>query len=326
MVQKYTDDEFVQAWHQANGSPENVARLLNVSARNVYSRRKRLAERGVLLTSNPATPSAEGASKNFTWTVAHEPWERRRLIPVPDGTVIIWSDAHFYPECQGPAYYALLTLIRELKPSVVINAGDALDGTQISKWEPTRGWHKPPPLAMQLDTMVKCMDEIREASGKARLAWCLGNHDARLSRYLSVRAPEVEDLPGTSLEDYCPDWPLSWTVQLNEDTIVRHRPISGGLHSTYQSPLRAGVHFCHGHLHQINIRRVPRYGISGSCFNYGIDCGSISCPTSDAFDYAEDGIPHVSGFAILHFRHGKLVSPEVCEVIDGTAYFRGEPV
>jgi hypothetical protein len=33
-----------------------------------------------------------------------------------------------------------------------------------------------------------------------------------------------------------------------------------------------------------------------------------------------------SGFAVLTFRNGKLLPPELCEVIDGVAYFRGEEV
>ena len=322
-----SDKDFIAAWDQCQGSPSKVAKMLGLTSRNVYARRKRMAEnKNVVLPSSPSTDSGRGAARRYGWTIAHEPWERRRTVEVPNGHVVVFTDAHFYPGDQSVAFYALLNVIKTLKPEVVICGGDALDGTQISRWEPTRGWHTPPALARQLEAMVNCMNDIASASGKARRYWTLGNHDARLSRYLAVRAPEVEDLPGTTLEDYLPDWPLSWSVQLNGNTIVRHRPVAGGLHSTYQSPLRAAAHFVHGHLHGLNVRVVPRYGLDGPEFHFGVDAGSLADATGDQFDYREDGLPHAQGFCVLTYQDGKLLMPELCIVQNGAAWFRGEPI
>lgn len=325
MSTKVSTTKFVKAWEQAQGSPAKVAALLGMDIRGVYARRSRLAETGVVLPSVPSTEIARRSSKRFSWSTEHVAWERRRSFEI-DGPVVVFSDPHFYPGDRSVAYYALLEVIKDLKPKMVICGGDALDGTQISRHDPTRGFHMPPPLAEQLQAMVEQMNEIEKVAKGAVLAWTLGNHDARLSRFLAVRAPEVENLPGTTLEDYCPRWPLSWSVELNGNTLVRHRPISGGSHSTYASPLRAGCHFVHGHLHNLNVRRVPRYGISGPEFHFGVDAGSLADYRSDAFDYMEDGLPFTQGFAVLTYRKQELVGADVCEVQRGTAWFRGEAV
>jgi hypothetical protein len=53
----------------------------------------------------------------------------------------------------------------------------------------------------------------------------------------------------------------------------------------------------------------------------------LADPGSDQFAYIEDNpVPWCQGFAVLKFQNGLLLPPELCEVIDGTAYFRGEQI
>jgi hypothetical protein len=53
----------------------------------------------------------------------------------------------------------------------------------------------------------------------------------------------------------------------------------------------------------------------------------LSDPTGNQFAYTEDNpVPWCSGFAVLHFRDGLLLPPELVEVIDNVAYFRGEAI
>lgn len=312
MPQKVTDEEFIAAWRRYN-SPTGVRQATGLASESsVMQRRNRIEARyGIDLPtiSDRVTP--------------HSPvlkFERRRSVKCK--RAVTFSDAHFYPDHGTLAVDALCEVIKNIKPDLVVCLGDALDATQLSRFDPTRGWHTPPSVAEQIDCMQTEMGRIQVAAGKAQLLMCLGNHDARLSRYLAVRAPEFENLPGTKLEDYIPAWPLSWTIEVNENTMLRHRPISGGMHSSYQSPLRAGMHFVHGHLHNLNVRSVPRY----KGFHYGVDAGSLSDPTSDAFDYAEDAIPHVQGFAVLSYEDGELLMPELCYIQNGGAYFRGQKI
>ena len=59
---------------------------------------------------------------------------------------------------------------------------------------------------------------------------------------------------------------------------------------------------------------------------YSVDCGSLADPDSDAFDYAEGNAPHAQGFAVLTYKGGKLLPPELVEIVNGEAVFRGEVV
>lgn len=313
MVVKVTDKEFVDAWAKLK-SPSKVSQALGITVRQVYSRRGRLAEQGVVL---PTTPADNQTPRFGEDAAAKMHFERRRDVQIKDGHVIVFSDPHFYPDANLIAQDALLAVIRELKPKAVLCGGDALDGTQISRYDPTRGWHQPPSLAEQLLCLVERMTQIKRAAKGAITMMTLGNHDARLARYLAVKAPAVEKLPGTSLEDYIPSWPLSWTVRINGNTVLRHRNQAGMLHLQAQ---KAGCHYVHGHLHRLNVHAQAQY----DRFLFSVDCGSFADPNSDAFDYAEDGPPHVQGFAVLTYKNGELLWPELCYVQDGVAYFRGQ--
>lgn len=313
MKPRISEQTFIDTFRKLR-SPQQVANALGITVRKVYARRALLASKGHELGSVPT-----GNASNHYPVIK---FEKSRKFEIRNGHVILFSDPHFYPDASETAQDALLALCRALKPKAVLCGGDALDGTQISRYDPTRGWHQPPSLKEQLACMVENMADIKAAAGKGAItAMCLGNHDARLSRYLAVNAPHMEDLPGTRLEDYIPAWPLSWTIELagKIPTYIRHRNLSGMLHL---QAMRAGCHYVHGHLHKLNVHAAPQYGR----FLYSVDAGSFADPASDAFDYTEGGPEHVQGFVVLTYERGVLLWPEVVHVSDGKAYFRGSVI
>jgi UDP-2,3-diacylglucosamine pyrophosphatase LpxH len=308
---RISDREFIAAWKQLQ-SPALVAKHFGINVRAIYARRARLADRGTVL------PTAEGGTSPKVYTDAKiEKFERAREFDIINGHVVIFSDPHFYPDHNEKPLKDLCALIRDLKPKAVICGGDALDGTQISRFDPTRGWHAPPPVREQIECMQESLNEVKKAAGKGCItAMTLGNHDARFSRYLAVHASHMEDMPGTRLEDFIPAWPLSWTVRLNKNTVIRHRNQPGMLHLQAQ---KAGCHYLHGHVHKLNVHATAQY----YGFLYSVDCGSFADPTSDAFDYAEDDKPHVQGYAVLTYKARELLWPELAYIKQGTTYFRG---
>ena len=316
MPQKLTDAQFIKAWALCGGSPATVARETGLGVRSVYARRADLERRGTELRSNPR-------DGQFTDRAPPAHFERRRNFTILNGTAIVFSDPHWLPDHGRIGTDALEVICHELKPQLVVCGGDALDGTQIGRWDPTRGHHKQASLREQLDCMKANFDSVQNASGKAQFAWTIGNHDLRLSRYVAVHAEHMLDLPFTRLEDWVPGWPLSWTVEINAGTagmtVIRHRNQAGMLHLQGQ---KAGCHYVHGHLHKLNVHRLPTF----AGVRYSIDAGSLADPSSDVFDYAEGGPDHAQGFAVLTFKDGKLLPPELCEVLDGDAIFRGEVV
>lgn len=321
MATKVTDEEFVQIWMQSK-SPLVVSQTTGITVRAVYRRRNSLVAKGYDLPTVLVPHSSRTFIQHDTAPQVH--FEKNRNIDLKDGTVIIFSDPHFYPDSNTIAQKAILTLIKELKPKVVLCGGDALDGTQISRHDPTRGWHQPPTIREQLECLTQSMTEIKKAAKGAITYMTLGNHDARLSRYLAVNAPHSENLPGTRLEDYIPSWALSWTVTINQNKynkglVLRHRNLGGMLHLQAQ---KAGCHYAHGHLHKLGCMITPQYGR----FLYSIDCGSFADPQSDAFDYMEGAPQHVQGFVVLTYKNGELLMPEFCYILDGVAFFRGKVV
>ena len=72
----------------------------------------------------------------------------------------------------------------------------------------------------------------------------------------------------------------------------------------------------------MNVHRAPTFrGVV-----YSVYTGSLADANSNVFDYAEGNMPHAQGFAVLTFKGGQLLPPELVEVVEGVAYFRGAPV
>jgi hypothetical protein len=131
-------------------------------------------------------------------------------------------------------------------------------------------------------------------------------------------------MPYTRLEDWFPGWPLSWTVEINPGTasmtVIRHRNQAGMLHL---QAVKAGCNYVHGHLHQLKV--TPWADYRGR--RYGVDTGTMADITGPQFTYVEAGpVNWASGFAVLTFREGRLLPPELVVVDGGKAWFRGEAV
>lgn len=315
-----TDDEFIAAWHSAGCSPAEVARQTGIATRAVYKRRKTLAEKGVILPSVPATTQAE-ANSIYTTDMARA-YPRERQGEVHDGHVIVFSDAHFWPQPRTVANNALLELIRELKPRRVIANGDVFDGAGKISTHPPLGWAKVPSLQEEIEACQERMHEIELVAPRGcALDWNVGNHDTRFDKKLAAIAGEYEGLV-ERLEEKFHAWDFAWSLRLNERVMIKHR-WHNGIHATYNNALKSGLTIVTGHLHRLAV--TPWADYTGR--RYGVDTGTLSDPLGPQFDYLENNpTPWCSGFAVLTFRGGKLLPPELCEVHDGAAYFRGEVV
>jgi hypothetical protein len=323
MTKRTTAAEFASAWRSASGCPETVAKKLGINLRNVYSRRNAVEKQlGITLPSaNNDRTGRLGADENL-------PKRGIRREAKVTGTVIVFSDAHFWPGMKTTAFHALLKLIKELKPAMVVCNGDAFDGARISRHDPI-GWENRayplPKVPEEVEAVREAMDEIRAAYRGAKHVWNLGNHDIRLARYLAINASEVEGLKGTSLDDHVRHWDIGWSLMLNGNTMIKHR-YNNGIHATYNNTLRAGTSMVTGHLHRLNVTAWGDY--NGR--RYGVDTGTLLDVGPDVPQtfYAEDNpAPHGSGFAVLNYeKSGMLLPPELVECINGHAYFRGRRV
>lgn len=301
-----SDEEFVNLFREL-GSPQKVADNLGVSVRSVFYRRARLEKRyGIDLLSF--------SDKTIVTNVTHE---QKIYAEVTNGIVVVFSDAHYWPGPPTVAHRALLATIEALKPTLVIANGDVFDGARVSRHDPLYGDKTPSPRE-EVEACQERMGEIEDASKNSQFLWTLGNHDSRLWRYIRMNAPEVSGMPYTDLFDYFPRWKPTYAVDVNGNTLIKHR-WHNGVHATYNNALKGGVNVVTGHLHRLQITAWGNY--LGR--HYGVDTGTLAEPDGPQFAYLEHNpTPWASGFAVLTFRNGVLLPPELCEVVNGEAFFR----
>jgi len=313
-----TDDEFIRAWQEGNGSPRRVAELLNIDERWVYRRRSVLANRGIVLQTKPAGPS----QGKWSGDNIGRAYKSQNSLSVDTGTVIVFSDAHWWPDHERTtANEALHELIKDLKPVAIVANGDLFDGAKVSRHAPL-GWAQLPSVKGELEICQERMADIEMLlpKGCAKF-WNVGNHDSRFDRALVSNAPEYDGVV-ERLEDKFSRWDFAWSLAVNNDVMIKHR-YHNGIHAAYNNALKSGKTLITGHLHRLAV--TPRADYNGR--RWGVDTGTLANPHGPQFDYAENNpSPHTSGFAVLTFKDGMLLPPELCEVLNEKAYFRGECV
>ena len=288
--------------------------MLGISERRVYQRRKMLEEE-----HNVQLPSY--AKRQQTNEVLIP--DNRRIVQydLSDGEIFVASDAHYWPGESSIAHQAFVRLLQKHKPKAIVMNGDVFDGARISRHEALYGSNPPSP-AQEIEACQERLMEIVEASKNSRRFWTFGNHDTRLYRYIAAHAHEAVGINGLDIFDYFPGWTTCWRLDVNNSVVIKHR-YSGGIHATHNNTLKSGRTMVTGHLHALKVTPFADY--NGR--RWGVDTGTLCDPTGAQFEYLEENpVNWCSGFAVLTFKDGKLLPPELCEVLDGKAYFRGQEI
>ena len=294
-VQKLSDAEFLELW-EAHKSVAKIAKLTGMAERALHERRRRIEGRhGVRLIAQKNDVTRGLGNLN---------------LGLENGTVIVFSDAHFNGR-RTTAFKALLWLIGELKPKVVINNGDAFDGASVSR-HPVSGWEDTPSVIQELNACTIALRDIQEAAGDAKLIWCAGNHDQRYGARLANVASEFKSVKSFKLEEHFPDWTYCMSCMVSDTLMVKHRWKSG-IHATHLHAQQSGVSFVTGHLHSLKVNGWTDY--TGT--RWGVDTGTLAEPFGDQFTYSENSPRNWrSGFAVLNLTGGHLLMPELCMVSD----------
>jgi len=308
-----SDEEFIELWN-VHQSPLKMAKAIGVNERGVYRRRNHI--------ENKLNVSLATSKESYTVS----PVRPKSELEIENGTVIVFSDAHFWPGIRTTAFQGLLWAIKNLQPKAVICNGDAFDGASISR-HPPLGWARTPSVIDELNSCKEMLGEIEEVAKKARnnvkLIFTMGNHDARFETRLAVNAPQYVQTPGFRLSDHFQNWSFCMLTWVTDDIIVKHR-YKGGVHATHNNTVGAGKTIVTGHLHSLKV--TPYADYSGNRF--GVDTGTLAEPYGPQFDYSEGNpLNHRSGFAVLTIKDGKLLWPElVHKWTDGQVEFRGEVI
>ena len=311
-AKKISDQEFIDLWNE-HQSITKIAAVTGMDLRGLKRRRNSLE-----------------IAKNIKLRQIHidaHAIERKIDLGIKNGTVIVFSDAHFWPGIRSTAFKGLLYAIGVYAPTAVIANGDIFDGASISR-HARIGWDKSPSVIEELKACQACMSEIEEVAKAARhnvrLLWPLGNHDARFETFLAANAPQFEHTTGFKLSDHFQKWKKCWSVWLNEKVVVKHRN-KGGIHATHNNTIQSGVTMVTGHLHSLKV--TPYVDYNG--VRYGVDTGTLADIYGPQFEnYLEQNpVNWRSGFAILTFVNGVLLIPELVMVhTQDTIQFRGEVI
>lgn len=313
---KTTDEEFIQIWNN-NPSATEVSKILGINLTNVHKRRRSILKRHGIVLKSP-----DVRSPTFNVTIPNN--GVRVEVELESGVIVVGSDAHYWPGIVSTAHRAFVKIIKDLKPQMVIMNGDAFDGAKISR-HPVSGFEARPSVKQELEAVSDRLGEIERVCGNAKLHWTWGNHDLRFNARIAQLVPEYEGVTGFDLTHHFPRWKFSTSVMVNNHTQIKHR-LYNGIHAVYNAALKSGISMVTGHLHSLKV--TPWTDLTGT--RYGVDTGSLADVWGEQFAYAEDSTRnHRSGFAVLTFHNGKLMPPELVEVIDeeeGLVYFRGKVI
>jgi predicted phosphodiesterase len=323
-----TEEQFIILWNEL-GSPKAVADALNINVRNVFYRRNALANKGIDLPTRNISGHKVFFDKVGNKIKLQERLQAtrhsvRRGITLEKGKILVFSDAHFYPDDETTAFRALIEMIKEYKPEIIVCNGDAIDGASISR-HPRIGFDSKPTVKEEIEAVTYHLNEIEKASKfKSNFIWTIGNHDIRVESYLSAHAPQFEGVKGFSLKDHFPLWQFCYSYWVNDSTVIKHKwksSFGAGRGNT----LHSGKNFISGHTHVLAVQ--PFTDFSGT--RYGVQTGMLASPDGDQFaDYTEDNPKDWrSGYALLTFDRGQLLMPELVQVWDevaGEVQFRGK--
>jgi predicted phosphodiesterase len=309
-----TDDQFVEEWLKI-GSPQIFAEKHKMSVRSVYNRR-----RGLECKLRISLPTVNDTRESPLKKLQQTPGNARRGIDMEKGRIVVFSDAHFWPDDTTTAYRALLKIIKEFKPKVVVANGDVFDGSQASR-HARIGWEKSPTVKEELEACKEFMEGIEKVSKGAELIWTMGNHDARFETFLSAQTGMYEGVAGFTLKEHFPLWKPCWSFWVNEDTCIKHR-WKGSFGAGRSNTLNSGVNMVTGHTHNLAVQPLTDY--NGT--RYGVQTGCLADPNGNQFmGYTEDNPKDWrSGFALLSWERGRLMLPELIQVCGEDEYeFRG---
>lgn len=328
MAAKQTPDdvliECLNALQAHAGNESRAAEYLGLPRPTFQHRVRNAKLKG--LSANPIIPEVRQPAhqprhKNYYPHVEprkHQPVNR---LDVLNGTVLVFSDAHFWPGVRTTAFRALIYMIERLKPTAIICNGDAFDGASISR-HARIGWDSKPTVIEEIKACQSHLGEIEDAANGAKLIWPLGNHCARFETFLAANAPQFEGVPGFTLKDHFPAWTPCWATEINSSVMVKHR-YKNGVHATHNNAVNSGRTMVTGHLHSLKVTPFNDY----NGIRWGVDTGTLAETDGPQFmDYMECSPSNWrSGFAVLNFRDGALLWPELVHARpDGRADFRGE--
>lgn len=107
--------------------------------------------------------------------------------------ILVVPDMHI-PYHDPRVWGAILATVKRCQPSTVVVIGDFADCYAVSSHP--KSLDRKADFAAEIEAVNHELDVLQRAAGKARIIFCEGNHEDRITRYLQSRAPELGGLAG----------------------------------------------------------------------------------------------------------------------------------
>lgn len=124
-----------------------------------------------------------------TWRIERTPYN------LPAGKWLCLFDLHIPFHEIAPIESAIKYGQRE-KVTGILLGGDAMDCAAVSHWPSTARRD----LDAEIELFVDFLDFLRNEFPNAKIVYKFGNHEARLPRFLSAKAPELMGMPLAMME------------------------------------------------------------------------------------------------------------------------------
>ena len=248
-------------------------------------------------------------------------YNKRVFIEVKDAVFLVGGDWHIWPYWDRPtALRALLHFAKPLGTTHVVLNGDVPDFPTVTHHRPI-AWKQNPTLKDEMDAVKGAVDAVENVTGAERF-WIWGNHCIRFDNRLAEKVPEYADITGMTLRHHFPRWRFQNAIRVNEFELeIKHR-MKGGMYAVANNTKTAGINYLTGHDHNRQIYRWK--DLRGT--RYGINPGLAADPWGPQFEYQENHVyNHDSGLAVITFQNGRMMPPELIEVMEpGAVWFRGK--
>lgn len=111
---------------------------------------------------------------------------------------LVLADVHI-PHHNQEALEIALRYGRKIQPDLIILLGDMLDCYQISSYSKDPSM---PGMVEEFKQGRAFLHRLRKMFPKARIVYCLGNHEARLEKYIFDHAGKIAGLVGDLMEHH----------------------------------------------------------------------------------------------------------------------------
>lgn len=212
------------------------------------------------------------------------------------------------PDCHIPyedkrAYDLMLEVAKDVDPDEIVILGDYADFFAVNSHGKDADYAGVLLMDEVREVIVK-LEQLRKLFPDAKLVFCEGNHEYRLTRYLNSKAPDlfgVVDVPSILELDrlgyeYVPYGPNQKYHILGSKLIARHEPLAGGKHVAQNTVEKAMHSVIFGHTHRIQEAQIVT--IHGENYR-GISSGWLGDSNSKVMQYVRHHHQWALGFSVV---------------------------